>query len=346
MPRDGLAEMAPDDRARMARRSIIFEGVKKAAEYAGLRQQRFILHNDGAAPADSKVLIIVRHGEGMHNAWRAAEKAAGRTPTAKRHNRGEWPEELHDPLLTERGVQDALTAAAAARQLEEQPTLLVTSPMRRAVQTLMFAFGDASAAGVPIVAHELCREAFHGTDPSVYDSRLARSALQNAFPQVDFTSHVLEPEPPSNGVAAAVDESAAVDDPLWWHCSSPFGHVGPRGVDEAAIGEHAYRFLEWLMGRPERVIAVATHSNFALALYHACLDGAPDTPQVLHTGELRALTVSAVDANLASTPAGATAAAGRGGLPRIDSRIFDEAMRGRAEERPGGAEPTVKKARR
>ena len=46
------------------------------------------------------------------------------------------------------------------------------------------------------------------------------------------------------------------------------------------------------MSRPERVIGIATHSNFLLALYHACLDGAPDTPQVFHTGELRALTVS------------------------------------------------------
>ena len=83
-------------------------------------------------------------------------------------------------------------------------------------------------------------------------------------------------------------------------CSASFGrcsfgivtHGG--GITEAAIAEHAHRFLEWLLARPEPVVAVATHCNFLLAMYHGVLDGAPESAQVFHTGELRALRISAV----------------------------------------------------
>ena len=303
--RDGFAEMVADDQRRMAKRAIKFEDVKKAASYAGKRPERFTLLPAGAkvpTGAKAKTIYLVRHGEGVHNAWRAAEQAAGRTPTAKRHNVGKFPNILHDPVLTAKGLADAAAAAAVARGLQ-RPELLVTSPMRRAVQTLLTVFKDALAAGVPAVAHELCREAFHGTDPSIYDSRLSREVLAATFPQVDFHSHVLAPE-----LAAADGSAQGVDDPLWWHCVSPFGAAAAggedsSGIDEAAIAEHAYRFLTWLMARPEPVVAVATHCNFLLALYHSCLDGAPGSAQVFHTGELRAVTVVAVHASPTSVRA-------------------------------------------
>jgi len=206
---------------------------------------------------------------------------------AKRHNMKEVPGELHDPCLTSRGEQDANDAAVKASNLPS-PELLVTSPMRRAVQTMFTAFAPAVDAGVPAVAHELCREAFHGLDPSIYDSRLSRDALAKAFPRVDFSRFVL----PSEASLDTAGGTVVIDDPLWWHCTSPFGHC-EGGIHEAAIVEHAYQFLCWLMSRPEQVIAVATHSNFLLALYHGCLSvaggGAHAEPQVFHTGELRAV---------------------------------------------------------
>ena len=307
--RNGLSEMSPSDQQNMRRRAIVFGGVKKAAEYAGLRPTRMTLHTGrslssssswaDAVPPGAKLLLLVRHGEGEHNAWRAAEQAAGRTPTAKRHNIGQYPSSLHDPLLTGKGHADAAAAAVTAKSLP-QPELLVTSPMRRAVQTLLTVFDEAVSArgdGLVATAHELCREAFHGTDPSIYDSRLSRDALAAAFPRVDFETHVL----PSD--SATADGTPTIHDPLWWHCRSPFGCGGENGIDEAAIAEHAYRFLQWLMLRPEKVVAVASHCNFLLALHHACLDGCPETPQVFHTGELRALIVSAAPASPVSVRA-------------------------------------------
>ena len=164
--RDGFTELPTIDQERMKTRSAMHHGIKQAVEFAGLRKQRFTLHHTGDKPGDAtqgkspstgtKRIYLLRHGEGEHNAWRAAEFAAGRTPNAKRHNVGAWPAELHDPCLTAKGRADASAAAASARALP-RPSLLVTSPMRRAVQTMDIAFSDALAAGVPAVAFPSAR---------------------------------------------------------------------------------------------------------------------------------------------------------------------------------------------
>ena len=320
--RDGFAELSPLDQPNMARRAALFSGVKLGAEYAGMRPMRHTLHLDpSTAPPGAKVVYLLRHGEGVHNAWRHAEQVAGRTPTAKRHNQQSVPTGLHDPVLTKQGLADAAAAAELARALP-RPQLCVCSPMRRTTQTLLAAFADAVAEGVPVIAHELCREAFHGRDPSLYDSRLPAAELSSAFPQVDFHTHVLPAEEQS---AETGGQLRSIGDPLWWHCVSPYASPSPRpsphpsphphlspftltltrtrtfirtftltltlirwgrsadsagGIDEAAIGEHAYRFLCWLMARPEGVVAVASHANFLLALHHACLDGCAAAPQV------------------------------------------------------------------
>eukprot|EP00966_Prymnesium_polylepis_P214865 4976021-Prymnesium_polylepis.1 len=88
MTRHGLSELSASDQRNMEQRAVKFNAVKMAEQYAGNRRHRHILHADpDAAPPGAKRIYLLRHGEGFHNAWRAAEQAAGRTPTAKRHNR-------------------------------------------------------------------------------------------------------------------------------------------------------------------------------------------------------------------------------------------------------------------
>ena len=53
----------------------------------------------------------------------------------------------------------------------------------------------------------------------------------------------------SGAVSKHTVSNHTVADPLWWHCASPYGLRGDHGIDEAAIAEHAYRFLSWLMER-------------------------------------------------------------------------------------------------
>lgn len=314
------------DRERVLRYSVHFEGCKQSAEFHRHRPRRFVLLSTRAVsdakprtalPPGAKTLLLVRHGEGVHNVWRAAEFAAGRKPHAKRGNRHDVPATLHDPLLTVDGEAEvAATAEARAQQADRSaPTLVVTSPLRRAVQTMLAVFGaelraDASRGRRCVaVAHELAREQFSGPDPSLYDSRLPRDALVKQFPQVDFESFVLPVErvkaPPSpvqlcsevaaqklpetddddekvarlraRMEAAGVDDAGDIGDPLWWHSTSVFGGC-EGGAHEAAMVENAYGLLCWLMDRPEACIGLATHSLLLLALYHGCLDLPDDSP--------------------------------------------------------------------
>ena len=149
---------------------------------------------------------------------------------------------------------------------------------------------------MPVIAHELCRECWLGRDPSIYDSRLGRDKLRKLYPKIEYERHVFEEEdPPGGGLARRLGgDSDEIDDPLWWWCDTPYG-VSPHGFDEAINAEHADAFLQFVMARREKVIAVGTHSHFLLALLHGCLEAETPyaSPQVFHTGEVRAVAVSA-----------------------------------------------------
>mmetsp|Transcript_31657 Transcript_31657/g.73928 ORF Transcript_31657/g.73928 Transcript_31657/m.73928 type:complete len:322 (+) Transcript_31657:61-1026(+) len=293
LKRDAMAEVSEADRERIGKRSVVYEGVKQAAEFYGCRTRRFVLHDSASEVSSSssnkvKLIHFVRHGEGFHNIWRKEEFAAGRVPYAKRHNRDQVLPDLHDPHLTDVGREEARMAQAAVEH--RSPELLVSSPIRRALETLFIVFSKAIDSGVPVLAHELCREAFFGKDPSIYDSRLDRASLEKEFPAVNF-EHVL----PSEQLG-----SETLDDPLWFLSASPYGHC-EDGLSEAAHAEHAFRFMTWVFRRTEREIGIATHSLFLLALWHGVFEfpqGRPKTTQLFHTGECRSVWVEEVQVSL------------------------------------------------
>eukprot|EP00928_Gymnodinium_smaydae_P005210 TRINITY_DN1178_c0_g1_i1.p1 TRINITY_DN1178_c0_g1~~TRINITY_DN1178_c0_g1_i1.p1 ORF type:complete len:533 (+),score=78.39 TRINITY_DN1178_c0_g1_i1:56-1654(+) len=281
-------EQAPNaDREMVRTDAIRFTSARETAEYCGRRPRRFVMkcEGDGLPVEKCKRLHFVRHGEGFHNVWRKTEFQAGREPKAKRSNISEVPSELHDPALTDLGRREAVKSQALVREQKLSPQLLVTSPQRRAIQTMMLVFEDALSRGVPCLAHELARERVlgGGGDPSIYDAHKSRDALAAEFPQIDFEQFVLPPEPGSD----------LQGDPFWWHQTSLFG-PGTKGETPPAFVDRAWHFLSWLMSRPETEIGVATHSLFLLALFHGALElpaDQRDTPQLFHTGELRSILV-------------------------------------------------------
>jgi len=111
-----------------------------------------------------------------------------------------------------------------------------------------------------VLAHEGCHER---GGRHTCDKRLARSALASAYPAVSYA--LLEGE----------------EDPLWGDGTArePWEALARRGVD----------FVDWLLARPERHVAVATHSAFLLALFNAALDAAGDEAvrSWFATGEMR-----------------------------------------------------------
>ena len=170
------------------------------------------------------------------------------------------------PRAAHKEVQLRLGPQARTQLLS--PPLLIVSPLRRATQTGLLAFAPQVAAGkLPVLAHEGCHER---GGRHTCDKRLSKSSLTRAHPAVSY--------------ALIEDE----EDPLWGDGAArePLEALARRGVG----------FVDWLLARPERCVAVAAHSAFLLALFNAVLDTADDDAARgwFATGEMRTVLLSTV----------------------------------------------------
>jgi broad specificity phosphatase PhoE len=196
---------------------------------------------DGA----SQHIYLIRHGEAAHN-------VQGRP----------WGPELIDAKLTPRGREQALSelrSAAESLPLE----LVVVSPLTRAIETALLGLAphlEVDDDQLPLpppqqqqqlqgrrrrlrpVAIEQCREQFGQNLP---DRRRTTAELRAEFPTVDFAAHAM-----------------AEEDELFT----------PERETLEALALRADAFLEVLSRRPERHIAVVTHSSFLAALCNSALD--------------------------------------------------------------------------
>eukprot|EP00899_Mesostigma_viride_P019213 jgi/Mesvir1/27293/Mv07126-RA.1 len=255
-----------------------------------VRMNAVLLPDDQEPPAGGLCLLVVRHGQGHHNVFGAEWAKAGKPGDPYVH-----PDCPYDPTLTELGHTQAQAVATRAKALHPklQPSLVVTSPMRRATQTAVEGFGyllnlspatvgsatggvvmagTASVANdttchIPFVAHELAHEqaGLHRCD-----KRLLRSELVAQFPGVDYSL------------------IASEEDPFWGDGSS-------RETGEAVV-LRAYQLMQWLQSRPEKSIALVSHSGLLLALCSGILECRPkEIGHWLATGEMRVLHVSFED---------------------------------------------------
>lgn len=182
---------------------------------------------------DSKLIILLRHGEGIHNADKArvGEKA--------------WEEEYQflpkylDAPLTQVGIHQAEEAGVALKQeLHEhglELDLVVVSPLDRTLDTYKTAFQHTNLSA-PVVAMELSRETL-GICPC--DRRKPLELKRKEFPHIDFSSITSD------------------EDSLW----SPTH----RETDDE-IEERARKFLHTIFyERSERRIVVVSHNGFSRA---------------------------------------------------------------------------------
>ncbi|GMI40220.1 hypothetical protein TeGR_g2780 [Tetraparma gracilis] len=195
----------------------------------------------GTANKSGERLHLMRHGEGVHNAFIADRRGRGLSHHVKLHEAPEHPH-LVDPSLTTLGENEAVSAQAITSSLA--PKLLVTSPLRRAVQTARIAFKRVWAdPAVPKVAHESAREGY-GTG-NVYDMRRPAAEVAAEFDNVvDFAQ--IQP-----GARDAMFEAGETD-----------AGLVARGAD----------MMQWLAGREEDEIAVVCHSKFLFALMNGVVE--------------------------------------------------------------------------
>lgn len=189
----------------------------------------------------TKTIHFIRHAEGIHNAANA--KAGNNTPTMI-STPGAM--EFWDAPLTPHGisqcerVREELARERQCNHHAKQIELVVVSPLTRTLETAVCIFGTPKSDGVPpFVVHELCRER---TGLYTCDGRRPIREKRLEFPAIDFdrTSFVSSDE-----------------DAMWTEQRELDADCTARGI----------AFVKWLAARPEREIAVVTHSSFLRHLF-------------------------------------------------------------------------------
>lgn len=233
-----------------------------------------LLPDDPARQPSANVwrLHLVRHGQGFHNLLGDEYRERGIEFSSKGDdtsaNNPYVRPELWDPPLTSIGRQQAKALRPKARELS--PELVVTSPLSRAACTAILAFSHVLGK-VPFMALEDAREQM---GVHTCDARNSLDDVQRDFPQLDF-SELTAPE----------------NDDKW----SATEREAP-----SAVCERAHGLLLWLRARPEREVAIVSHSAFLFTMLNAVLeaDGIPAGEGLrswFATGEMRTICISFAD---------------------------------------------------
>jgi broad specificity phosphatase PhoE len=207
---------------------------------------------------------FIRHAEGYHN---VETKNTGNNYCLLRGDKPAREHPLYDSKLTSKGIEQS---ESLRKILAHRPSggrsftafdLVVVSPLTRTCETALHVFGQPRKPGMPaflcngeaplgtpehaagikvaaprFLVREECRERF---GHYVCDGRRSIAEIREEFPDFDF--------------------SEIVDDEDHWYGDD-------RETDEACCAR-AVKFLEWLNSRPEKCIAVVTHSSFLRHLF-------------------------------------------------------------------------------
>jgi broad specificity phosphatase PhoE len=148
---------------------------------------------------------------------------------------GDWS--FHDPKLSELGEQQSreLHESLKASSIGNEVSLIVVSAMRRTLQTATIGLDWLIQSGTPVLPSALWQE--NADKPC--DTGSPISVMQKEFPKYDFSS--VDPSYPDKTTNLA---------------SNPYAFT------EKAIVARGQMCLEELYARPEKVIAVVSHSGF------------------------------------------------------------------------------------
>ena len=197
-----------------------------------------------------KTVSFVRHAQGTHN--KAEEETLLQPPDqillVQNSERKYWDAPLtalgrHQSLRRRQQLIDDNILAPPAEQTENEGAtalqLVVTSTLRRAIQTAIHIFGPADQDGAPkFLATELCRERVANF---TCDGRSTRAELKKLYSFVDFS------------------ELQTDMDLMWLQKEDADG--------ERACRDRAKAFVRWLLARPEEHIAVVSHGHFLRHLF-------------------------------------------------------------------------------
>jgi broad specificity phosphatase PhoE len=174
--------------------------------------------------------------------------------------------EIVDAPLTEKGRQQALKLQPEVRAMKNQPQLVAFSPNCRALQTGVLVFEHLKGK-IPFIAHEMVREE---NGVHICDKRRPTSRQMNEFPMVDFS--LLETE----------EDTIFLED---------------RRETKMEVADRIYKFMEWLATRPEKHVAIASHSGWLLTVFNANCQCEESLKGWFQTGEMRSAELEFIRSN-------------------------------------------------
>ena len=188
----------------------------------------------------TKLVHFLRHAQGTHNV-----------------NNDYRSKDNLDAPLTETGmVQCAELAQRIATatdgplyQLRESAQLIVTSPLRRCIQTATLSLRPLVEREIPMVAHESVRETVNYN----CDRRRVMEEITKEHPAIDY-KHM---EHEHDDIWRSYEERFGCDETFTRHRESGEIHV---------VAERGRAFFQWLQDQPERHVVVCTHSAFLRCL--------------------------------------------------------------------------------
>jgi broad specificity phosphatase PhoE len=188
----------------------------------------------------TKTIHFIRHAEGYHN---AVNRLAGNDTPVTYTTPGAW--EYQDTKLTPNGIEQCVLVRKTWIHGMIHPDLIVVSPFTRTLQTAHILF---SCHRIPFIVHDLCGER---RGKFTCDKRRTKTEIMNELqPLYTYTNETIDFD--SYGYPTE-------DDVLWTEERESDQHVTNRCI----------KMMEWLASRPEKDIAIVTHSSWLKHLFRS-----------------------------------------------------------------------------
>ncbi|KAJ8901953.1 hypothetical protein NDN08_004155 [Rhodosorus marinus] len=212
----------------------------------------------GDLRSGEKILHLIRHGQGSHNLEALMQNSVCVCATDGRPNCCYNNPEHFDPRLTDLGREQA--SSLSKRGLT--PDLIVVSPLTRTLQTASLAFPETK---IPMLVKEDIREVLGLHE---CDRRRKISEVRKDFHYPTFGDELDEEDLRFKSYYPELE---------------PHEHVWKRGTN----------ILDWIAERPEKELALVTHSGFLRRFIVgsvACYDD--DLKRSWTTGEARSVVIT------------------------------------------------------
>lgn len=162
----------------------------------------------------SPIVHLVRHAQGHHNVAKGGES-------------------IHDPFLTEEGIQQAKDLCQNFAR-HDDIDMLMASPMKRTIQTCQTAFEPAVQRGHKILLMPLAQE----SSDEPMDTGSSKEEIEKTFGDLVDTQRL--------------------DIFPYWHTNT-----GRFAVDGNSLIERGRSLRQFLKARPEKHIGIVSHGLFA-----------------------------------------------------------------------------------